>query len=398
MGGNLSFDSSALEYVSGTGASSPYSFEINTGANYKIAGLDTSLNKGINSNTTIFTFVFKPLKTGATTISFKNGKLTDTSGEINTSYNALVVNVTEKLNDDTSLSKLSVDGYSLTPEFNSKVTSYQLSVPFDVDRINVNATANNEKSKVKINGAINLISEETRDVEIVVTSESGSHQKYIIRTTRGKDPNKPLESNNNLIELTPSIGILSPVFNKDIDDYIIYLPYEVENIDFTYRAEDEKYGKVDVVGDKNLKAGESNVFKINVTAEDKSVKTYTINVKRANVYGEQPASSSVFLKSITIKNGTQIEFDKNVTSYKISKDDGFKISYELEDETAIAHKIEDENNIYIIVESLDGNFNVYHLQVTETNYLVIVVIVEALIMVSLLVLNIKGINLLKIKR
>ncbi|MFR5746647.1 MAG: hypothetical protein ACLUEA_03965 [Romboutsia timonensis] len=64
VGGNLSFDSNYLEYVSGTGTTSPYTFQINTNANYIIAGLDTTLSSGITSKTEVFTFVFKAKKVG----------------------------------------------------------------------------------------------------------------------------------------------------------------------------------------------------------------------------------------------------------------------------------------------------------------------------------------------
>ena len=74
VGGNLSFNSEYLEYVSGTGATSPYTFQINPSANYIIAGLDTTLSNGItgSNQTKVFTFVFKAKKQNFTDCNRKN--------------------------------------------------------------------------------------------------------------------------------------------------------------------------------------------------------------------------------------------------------------------------------------------------------------------------------------
>lgn len=84
MGGNLSFDSNKIEYVSSKGIETPYLFQINEDYDYKIAGLDFTLDNGIRETLTVYEFTFKALKEGNTTITLKNAKLTDSQDYIDT--------------------------------------------------------------------------------------------------------------------------------------------------------------------------------------------------------------------------------------------------------------------------------------------------------------------------
>lgn len=84
MGGNLSFDNTKLEYVSSVELNAPYKFYINESYNYKIAGLDTTLENGINKTTNIYEFTFKAIEEGNTSITLENAKLTDSQNYIDT--------------------------------------------------------------------------------------------------------------------------------------------------------------------------------------------------------------------------------------------------------------------------------------------------------------------------
>ena len=84
MGGNLSFDSDMLEYVSSNGTETPYLFQINEDYGYKIAGLDFTLDNGIRESLIVYEFTFRALKEGTTTITLENAKLTDSQSYIDT--------------------------------------------------------------------------------------------------------------------------------------------------------------------------------------------------------------------------------------------------------------------------------------------------------------------------
>lgn len=96
LGGNLSFDSSMVEYVSSKGIETPYLFQINEDYGYKIAGLDFTLDNGICETLTVYEFTFKALKEGNTTITLTNTKLTDSKDYINTVVLGKDINIEEK--------------------------------------------------------------------------------------------------------------------------------------------------------------------------------------------------------------------------------------------------------------------------------------------------------------
>ena len=97
--------------------------------------------------------------------------------------------------------------------------------------------------------------------------------------------------------LKVSQGILSPAFKKEQDKYIVYLPYEADSIKIDATVEDTKYATIKIEGTEKLSTGNNN-YKIIVTAEDGSTKTYTVVVSRGLNMTEESLSSNVYLKSI----------------------------------------------------------------------------------------------------
>lgn len=448
---NLFFDTNYLEYVSGTGVTSPYTFQINTGNNYQIAGLDTSMSHGIINNTKIFTFKFRAKQLGNTTISLRNVKLTDSNNKLNGTANAKTINITEPPSSNNNLKSLTVSAGSLSfdksrtsydvyvesnidsitinaaaedggafvsgtgtkglnygnnkfditvkapsgdiktykinvnrkdirssnnnlaslrvgdgqlsPSFNKNTLEYNISVPFAVSNLKIDAKAEDAKSRVSITNN-NLISEETVRVRIDVTAENGSVKSYIIKATRGKDPDKPLSNNNYLASLNINNGILSPAFNKEQEKYIVYLPYEIDNIDINVTVEDERYAKVNRTGDSNLSEG-ANLFTFTVTAEDNSTRTYTVTVVRGINLSSSNLGSNVYLKSIKIKNGRlKNKFNKKNYFYTYT---GGKITAIPEDANSKVKIIENKDATTIIVESQSGDLGVYTLKKEKVN-------------------------------
>lgn len=96
MGGNLSFDNTKIEYISSKGIETPYQFQINEDYNYKLAGLDFTLDNGIKNNLTVYEFTFKALEEGNTTITLTNVKLTDSKEYINTNVVSKEINIINK--------------------------------------------------------------------------------------------------------------------------------------------------------------------------------------------------------------------------------------------------------------------------------------------------------------
>ena len=77
FGGDLKYDKEYLEYVSSSKSEDTYEFLINEDI-LRIAGVDYALENGIKNDTTVYTFKFKALKEGNTTISFADPEVVDT--------------------------------------------------------------------------------------------------------------------------------------------------------------------------------------------------------------------------------------------------------------------------------------------------------------------------------
>ena len=77
------------------------------------------------------------------------------------------------------LSKLIVDNYQLSPEFDEDILEYEVFVPLELDKVNVSAIASSSKATVDGTGEYELKENET-DITITVTSEVNEEKKYII--------------------------------------------------------------------------------------------------------------------------------------------------------------------------------------------------------------------------
>lgn len=88
-----------------------------------------------------------------------------------------------------------------------------------------------------------------------------------------------------LLELAPSSGSLNEAFAPDVFEYTMSVPYEIKQMEFTWRCSE---GAAASVNRKNLGSGGSvNRFTIVVTAPDKVTKSaYTIDVTRGTYIRE----------------------------------------------------------------------------------------------------------------
>ena len=89
-------------------------------------------------------------------------------------------NNTPSKSTNNKLKEISVEGYDLVKENDN---NYTLTVPTDVTSINVKATAEDSKAKVTGTGNHNLNIGDN-NIEVVITSESGSENKINIKVTR----------------------------------------------------------------------------------------------------------------------------------------------------------------------------------------------------------------------
>ncbi len=315
--------------------------------------------------------------TGNKSLNFGNNKISVTVKAPAGNTQTYTVNVTRKDNrsGENSLSSLSVSNGKLSPEFNSNTTNYSIEVPYSETSLNIKYNAKDSKAQVKVNNN-NLEAEATTNVTITVTAENGSTKTYTIAAKRGKDPNKVLNTDNNLASLTIDTGILSPAFSKDNTNYVVYLPYEVSKINISYEVSDTRYGQVNLNGPETLGVG-NNVYNISVKAEDESEKVYTVTVVRAKVVNGE-SSNNALLASLTMDHATLTEkFDSGVHLYyyNASSSKDIQVSAIAQDPEAVVTYLEAGAGVYaVLVTAPSGNMSIYIMLATKNMGTIIAVI------------------------
>ena len=279
--GTLSYDSSQLT-LSGTSQkiSSPWAVEFN-GNNF--VAYDNNLTNPINSSKALFTATFKVSSSLAvgTTIKVSFSGVTASDGSADASLGTVTYSATiaAPLSTDNTLKSLTVSNTTISPAFNSSTTSYTASVPYEVSKLDITATANDSKAKVSIDNPTLAVNGTTK-VTITVKAENGSTKTYTISVKRAQDPNYVPSGENNLSSITVDGFLLSPVFSAENTKYVIWLPYETESVTIGGTAADSK-ASVKVVGGDSLIAGADNEIQVICTAENGTEKVYTVIAKRA---------------------------------------------------------------------------------------------------------------------
>ena len=230
-------------------------------------------------------------------------------------YNINAVRSQLVLSGDATLSNLTIDSGTLTPTFNSGVTSYTASVANSVSTINVTATANNSGATINVNrsnvgsGATTPISLAvgSNTITIIVTASDGTVKTYTITVTRAS----PTSNDATLFGLSISQGSLSPSFNKNTTAYTASVGNTVLSLTVT-PVVNESHATVTVNGSSVTSGRPSSTIALNVgttnitvvvTAQDGvTTKTYTISVKKSTVaitVTAQNGSSQTYNISIT---------------------------------------------------------------------------------------------------
>lgn len=384
--GNLSFDDSYLKYISGTPVSgNQFSYSINTGYNYKIAGMDITMT-GINSNANIFTFKFKALKEGTTTVTLKNAQASNAEDIVSSPVNAKTItigNSSSTGSTNATLKSLGVTGLSLSPAFNKDTTNYTVKVPSGTNSVSITGDATEDKASIKGLGNLTLSGSSTTK-EIVVTAPDGKTTKtYKITFTKEGSDSK--SSDNTLKSLSVSGYTLNPTFKPSTTSYTINVANTVTGLNVSAVPNNSK-AKVTVTGNKSWKVG-VNTITIKVTAENGNIKNYTVNVIRADEKGKTPddgkddegSKSDATLKSLEIKSAHTIDkkFDKDTTSYAITvpnEVEKLDLSYVTNNPKAKVtvtgnegFKVGEAKSVIITVTAEDGTTKYYILNVTRNS-------------------------------
>jgi hypothetical protein len=193
--------------------------------------------------------------------------------------------VVSRLSKDNTLLSLSVENYTITPNFDVNELTYTLEVPFTVPTVNVLAVAN---SKATITGTGHkALSAGENIIEVYVTSEQGiKGETYTLVVTKiGASSDNSLKSLEVFSGVDGQAIALEPTFRPDVYEYIINLAKD-SNIN-SLNIEAEANCPFAITGNTGYKVLKTtldglynNIFEVTVLAQDMSTKTYTISVYR----------------------------------------------------------------------------------------------------------------------
>ncbi len=238
----------------------------------------------------------KALKNGKTSItiglSVKNGETESTN--CNATMDIEVVSSNSKLKS------LDIEEYSLKDIFKKSKLEYEITLPYNVDKINITAEAEDSDSKISGIGR-KYLEGKGNTFLVVVTASDNSTTTYKIIVNR-EDANK----DSYLKSLVVEGFVLEPKFDKNTYKYTLSVDNEVDSIKINATPSYE-YSIVEGAGEKNLATG-SNEFNIVVKAENGNETKYEIDVNKL--------AGSCYLKSLSIKDVELNEkFDKDKYTY-----------------------------------------------------------------------------------
>jgi len=278
--GILSYNSSQLTFVKAEPVvGSTWAVEFN--GNHFVV-YDNNLSTPIRGTAAMLALTFKVVNVApgtVITVSCDDLAVSDGNADAKLGSVSYQTTVLAPKSTDNNLQSLTVSNATLNPAFSAGTTSYTAEVPFSVSQLDIQAVANSGKASVRIDNPV-LTPGATTNVKVTVTAENGSVKTYTIAVKRAQDPNYVASGNNLLSGINVSGFQLSPAFQADKTNYVIWLPYETESVSVTGTAADSK-ASVRVEGGTGLVAGQDNVIKVICIAENGTEKVYTIIAKRA---------------------------------------------------------------------------------------------------------------------
>ena len=262
-------------------------------------------------------------------------------------------------------------------DFKPSVTSYNINVSNEVDKINIKSTLSDNKSRYVEdyqNRDVELV-EGSNKIEIKVISEKGDIRIYTLNI------NRALSSNNSLKSLKVNDEKIKLIENKF--SYDITFENEVSEVVINAVTNDSK-ATVKLEDKYELQVG-INEFNIKVVAANGQEASYILNITRKKIL-----SRDSLLRNIRIK-GYNLNFKQDVKVYnlKINDEDSLEISTLKEDENATVEiegnkDLIDGSIIKINVKAEDGSYTRYFINIEKKKKGISPVIIILIILFILL--------------
>jgi hypothetical protein len=229
------------------------------------------------------------------------------------------------LTGNNSLQNLTVSPGTLAPTFDENLQSYTANVPNNVGSVTVTPTLSDPAATMTVDGQPTASGQsrtitlngpgQSKTIPIIVTAQNGADKAYTVTVSRG------VSNNNNLSGLTVSPGPLVPSFSAGEEDYRVNVASNVGTVTVTPRTQDAT-ATVTVNGVATNSgtartitlpgAGSNTFINIVVTPQSGPSKTYTVEVRRAALGGNND------LQSLTISPGPLVPaFDAETENYTV---------------------------------------------------------------------------------
>ena len=223
--------------------------------------------------------ITKSISIKSATISNNNGKSSDISNSD--------TQKTQTKSNVATLSNLGIKGQYDFTGFTSSKTSYSVTVPNDVESVEIYASRGQSGQKISGTG-VKQLQEGANAVNVVVTAEDGKTTKTYTVNIERKALEENTEEQTEETQESTTFGLkdlkvegmeLTPEFNTDTYSYTVQLTEDKSSLGLTTIATDEK-ASIEVNGNEDLKYGE-NIITIIVKDEtgEKTV-TYQITVNK----------------------------------------------------------------------------------------------------------------------
>lgn len=298
----------------GAGASSGVSMEFDDVSNSLYSKSYSTTVKGTSAGSIICSVTGARL-TNMSSDSWQN--ISDKSISISVKEPVYIPPKTYSSNNN--LKDLSVEGYSISPEFDKDTKEYSVEVPNGTESVTINGSVEDSTAKISGDGEVS-VNEGVNKIEIKVTAENGNEKVYIINVT---------------------VKELDPI-EVEIDDkkYTIIRKEGILEIPLNYEKSSIKMGEEDVLCYKNMVT--ENIL-IGLKDEEGNSRYYSYDEK-TNKY--------------TLYNGYKIgNVNLNILDMPSSEvPSGYiKVSFEYNDEKIEGYQYINNNVTYAADDSVKGN-------------------------------------------
>lgn len=271
--------------------------------------------------------------------------------------------------DNNYLGSLSVSNISIS--FDKNVTTYNASIPYTIDSVNVSATPEDSTATIASGTGTHTMNTGLNTINIVVTAQNGTSRTYTININK---ESRPLSNDATLKSLTVS-GAYIGIFSPSTTTYTANVENSVNNVTISAETTDPNATVTGDLGVQTLYVS-TNKFLIYVTAEDGTTKkTYTVNITRGKDDTPADLSSINTLSYLSVSN-TKIasSFSSNKVSYTATVANNVSsvtISATPTDKKAVVsgkgtYQLKVGTNTFnIIVTAEDGSPNIYKITINR---------------------------------